>query len=241
MRTRSSVLATLTLVATSALVTACGGGGASGDGVASLSGAEGADSETTDTTLSEEEAEEALLDWAACMREQGIDMPDPQFSEGGGIRIQVGRESGGDEGDGGSTGAMPLDRDTLDAASETCGEPPRIGGEFTEEDREEMEASSLEFAECMRDNGVPDFPDPDFSDFGPGSGPQTRSSEDRDTSGDDEGSGPRIAGPFGEVDLGDPAVEAAFEECRDIAGIPDGGGPPGVGGAADVRPATRAS
>jgi hypothetical protein len=48
---------------------------------------------------------------------------------------------------------------------------------------------ALEFAQCMRDNGVPDFPDPD--------------AEGRFTEG--------------EHDSDDPALRAAQEECRDLA------------------------
>ncbi len=48
------------------------------------------------------------------------------------------------------------------------------------------------FAACMRDNGF-DMPDPDFS-----------------------GLALRGDGPFGEVDLEDPAFESALEQCDDI-------------------------
>jgi hypothetical protein len=214
-----AVAATILLV-----LSACGGGGGDDDGVASLSDGGTDGEETTDTTLSDEEAEEALLDWVACMRGEGIDMPDPQFDEDGGVGITINRDSAGDdEGDG---GGGPIDRDAMEDATEACGEPPRMGGEFTEEDREEMEEQALAFAECMRDEGISDFPDPDFSDSGPGAGPVTR---ERQVDGDDGGSGAMIAGPFGEVDLSDPATEAAFEACQDQLGgmVPAGrlGGP----------------
>ena len=195
------------------LLAACGGGGGDDGGVASLGG--DGEEAATDTTLSEEEAEEALIDWAECMRGQGLDVPDPQLDEDGGVQIMVGGGRGAGGGDDEGTGAPP-DRGAFEDAREVCGDPPNVGGEFSEEDREEMQENALAFAECMRDNGVEDFPDPDFSRDGPGAGPLTR-----EGSADDEpasGAGPMIAGPFGQVDLSDPAQEAAFEACQDELG-----------------------
>jgi hypothetical protein len=40
------------------------------------------------------EGREAALAFAKCMRDQGIDMPDPQFDENGGAQIRIGRGSG---------------------------------------------------------------------------------------------------------------------------------------------------
>ena len=71
------------------LVAACGGGGGD-DGVASLSGDGSGDGDATSTTLSEEEREEAMLDWAACMRGQGIDMPDPTVDGNGRTGVIIG-------------------------------------------------------------------------------------------------------------------------------------------------------
>ena len=54
----------------------------------------------------------------------------------------------------------------------------------------EQEASALKFAACMRKNGVPNFPDPQF-------GPN----------------GARIAGPVSGVDPNSPTYQAAAEKC----------------------------
>jgi hypothetical protein len=210
MRLRS--LTPVLALTAAALLTACGGGGGDDDGVASLGDGDGEEA-STDTTLSEEEAQEALIDWAECMRSHGLDIPDPQLDEDGGVQIMVGGGPGGagDEGEDGGAGSAP-DREAFEAAAEECGDPPRVGGEFSEEDREEMQESALAFAECMRENGIEDFPDPDFSDAGPGAGPMTR---DRPSEGEGpSGDGPMIAGPFGQVDLSDPEEEAAFEACQ---------------------------
>ena len=216
MRTRTTA-PTLALVVVTALLGACGGGG-DDDGVASLSGA-GTDGEgATSTTLSEEEQQEAMLDWAECMREQGLDVPDPQFGEDGEVMVQVGGGPGGDEGDDdGDAGDPQPDRQAFEAAREECGDPPALGS-FTEEEREEMEEDALEFAECMRDEGIADFPDPDFSNLGPGQGPTT----DVQTAEDDEGGGARVFGPWGEIDLEDPETAAAFEACQEELGGPRG-------------------
>jgi hypothetical protein len=229
MRLRTTALSTVLF--TALLLGACGGGGGGGDGVASLGG-DADDGDTTSTTLSEEEQEEAMLDWAACMREQGIDMPDPQVDANGRTSVIIGssRETDDDAADGGS-GPGPIDRAAFEAAHEECGEPPMLGGELSEEDRAEMQEQALEFAECMRDNGVEDFPDPDFSDMGPGRGPGTRVErfdDDDDAGGAREGSSEVVAGPFGVVELDDPEVRAAFEACQDDIGFGPGGqgGPP---------------
>jgi hypothetical protein len=164
-----------------------------------------------------------------CMRDEGIDIPDPTRDEDGnlviegpGIRLGSGDSDGSTSSDDeGSDGDEPtVDPDEMDAAMEACGEPPALGpNDISEEDRQEMEENALEFAECMRDEGIEDFPDPDFSNLGPGGEPQQRSSDDDGGDGDD--GGPRVfLGPFGEIDMDDPEVRAAFEECQDLLGGP---------------------
>jgi hypothetical protein len=228
---RGAALAASGLLALVLLLGACSDSSAD-DGVASLG-----DGTTDDSTgdgesqddLSPEEQEEALLDWAQCMRDEGVDIPDPQVTEDGGVIIGGGAEApdGDDEGTDGD--APPaLDREAMEAAMETCGEPPGGPSELSEEELAERQDQALEFAQCMRDEGIEDFPDPDLSEQGPG-GPQTRTDgpdPDADDDDADEGSdGPMIAGPFGEVDLGDPEVAAAFEACQDSLGdfAPPGG------------------
>jgi len=93
-------------VAALALVMAACGGGDDTQGVASL---QDPDSTTTTTTGgagdegdgSAVDSEQALLEFAECMREHGIDMEDPSISgEGGGfIRIGPPPGAGGDGSD----------------------------------------------------------------------------------------------------------------------------------------------
>ncbi|HTU15948.1 MAG TPA: hypothetical protein VMF31_12210 [Solirubrobacterales bacterium] len=153
-----AVLATVLLVA-------CGGGGGDGDSEEELS----------------KKREDAMLAFTECMRENGVDMPDPQ-PDGS---MMMTTESGID----------PNSQEFKDA-QEACGqilEDARPeGAERMTEPPEEM----LEYAECMRGEGV-DFPDPDFDGGRVTMGP----------------------GPGGSVD--EEAMKRADEACHDI--LPEGG------------------
>jgi hypothetical protein len=110
----------------------------------------------TTTTTVEVDPEEALQEYAACMREHGIDIPDPDTSGGGGV-FTIG-------GEGSDPGAF-------DEAGKVC--DPILEGAFGEfemspEQEAELRDQELVFARCMRDNGV-DWPDP-TGDFGSGGG-----------------------------------------------------------------------
>jgi predicted small lipoprotein YifL len=221
--------AMLAALALAGLLAACGSDGGSSSGSDDVASVSGDDSDEQAQGDDQADTEEELLDWVECMRDEGIDIPDPTRDEDGNLVIDgpgihlgggdsEGSTSSDDEGGGGDE--PTVDPEEMDAAMETCGEPPALGpSDISEEDRQEMEENALEFAECMRDEGIEDFPDPDFSNRGPGGEPQQRSSEDNGGEGDDEG--PQVfLGPFGEIDLDDPDVRAAFEECQDLLGGP---------------------
>lgn len=94
-------------------------------------------------------------EFARCMRENGVDMPDPEPGQGG-IRIQ--KPPNGD-------GAK------MQAAMEQCRNLLPNGGDvqLTPEQVEQLR----ELAKCMRANGVPNFPDPEADgrlQLQPGSG-----------------------------------------------------------------------
>jgi hypothetical protein len=131
-----------------ALALAACGGSPDGDRVASLSGggATGTTNGTAKTTA--EDPQQAALDFARCMREHGIDMPDPQVDEQGRVRVRVGGRGGG---------ARP-DPKKLDEAQKACGGLMGGGdgpGQIDPEERDAMVA----FARCMREHGI-DMPDP---------------------------------------------------------------------------------
>lgn len=132
-------------------VSGCGGGdddAGDTDGVASADdGTQSADSQPDDgdsgEPLGDEEHHELLLEYAQCLRDNGLDVEDPAPGEG--IAIQ-------NEGD-------PSQADPALAACEHLAPPPppEAEGDSADEDsREDM----LGFAQCMRDNGVEAFEDP---------------------------------------------------------------------------------
>jgi hypothetical protein len=187
------------VVALVLIVAACGGADADDD-VATLE-------DTTATTdiadvQQETDAEETLLEFAQCMRDNGVpDFPDPELDSSGNLRPF-----------GGATGPSDLgaDQDTLEAAFEACQELVEglIQDAFRAIDQTEFQDSFLEFAKCMREKGI-DMPDPDFSQgFGPGLG----------------------RGLFGDIDPDDPAFQEAAEECSSVFEGQFGLRPGGPGG-----------
>ena len=66
-----------------------------------------------------EQMKAEALEFAQCMREHGIDMPDPQFGEDGQMTMSVGD---GRLGEGGE-GPDPIDADKFNEAAESCGGP----------------------------------------------------------------------------------------------------------------------
>ena len=162
------------------------------------------------TPLDDMTEEERLLVFAECMREHGVDFPDPVVEADGTVTFGFRPGSGG----GGLRAFREIGRDPdLPAARDACrgmleGLAFGLGqGGF---DLIELQDTLLEFAQCMRDNGV-DMGDPDLSRFGPGAG------------GDDQ-----PGGPFGVIDLDDPDFAAAFAVCQQQ--LPQAGRGPTPGG-----------
>lgn len=121
-----------------------------------LAGCGGGSGEPSDAAALREKNRDALLKFARCMRENGVDMPDPAMEEGGGFRILQEHD-----------GANAPSEAELRAAEEKCAKyreavtPPRL----SEEQRAEMRERALAHAKCMRENGI-DFPDPNFEEGG---------------------------------------------------------------------------
>ena len=101
----------------------------------------------------DEKTKKAMLAFARCMREHGINMPDPKFDGGGGAVMM-----------GGDRNTTP---EQQREAQEACGKyqkaikPPPI----SKEQQEKFRKAALENAKCMRDHGV-DMPDPQFGENG---------------------------------------------------------------------------
>lgn len=126
-RTKARVTALLAIPVMVAILTGCAGG-----------------STPTSTPGSGMTFDEWQLANAQCMRDEGIDMPDPT-EDGRGLAIDI----------------ENTDMEALEAASKKCiaklGEPPAPEGGYMSD--AEVRESMLKMAKCFRDNGV-DVPDP---------------------------------------------------------------------------------
>ena len=129
--------------------TACTIGGEESQGVVTIES-------TTATTVIDEETtfEEGVLEFAQCMREEGINFPDPTFDIDGNPQfdnLEIENE------------------EEFESAFENCEDILRNALPEQFDLDPEVEAAlvdaSLEFSQCMRDQGI-DFPDPKPGEFG---------------------------------------------------------------------------
>ncbi len=148
------------------LLAACGGSNQPSNGVARLdspspdasSSADAGAVASAGASLSPDDVYQAMLAYSQCMRSHGVaSFPDP-VNQGGNIGLRI---SGGP-----GTGLDP-DSATFKAAQQACQSlipAPKAGtgGQIPEKAREQ----ALQFSQCMRDHGLPDFPDPQFSNGG---------------------------------------------------------------------------
>jgi len=149
----------------------------------------------TPSTATEATDEERALDFAQCMRDNGVDFPDPVIKADGSIDL------GGNV----APGSIDPTSDTFSDAVEVCG-PIVAGASFlpgANVDETEQQADLLAFAECLRGLGY-DVIDPVLSDIqagGPGA----------------------LERAFGaNFDPTDPANADAVQECQgQVAGASD--------------------
>jgi hypothetical protein len=174
-----------------ALLTGACGPATAGPDVASVSGDNG-ESASPGTTAAPGAADpkEAFLAYAQCMREHGVDMPDPEVNDDGGVNMRL----GGDPGEiAGLEDAEKACRPALDEAMQADGRKPDPAQEA------EMKDRALRFSQCMREHGV-DMPDPVFEDGG---------RMKMTIGGPDGGEGP---------DPESPAFQEAEKACQPIMG-----------------------
>jgi len=101
----------------------------------------------------QQDRRDAILAFAKCMRDQGIDMPDPKFD--GGRVFQRGPDE-------------RVSPEKMRKAEAACRkhmedvEPP----ELSPEQQQEMKEGALAHAQCMREHGLEKFPDPTFDESG---------------------------------------------------------------------------
>jgi hypothetical protein len=188
---------TLAAVGASTALVACGGSQASGEDP-------------------QAKAEDAGLAFAKCMREHGVDMPDPQPASGsggggGGFNLQF---RGGD----------PRNDSDFQDAQDACGHILQDAiPEGDRPDPAEMQDKLHKMTECLRDKGY-DVPEPQI--IGPGDTPTAEAKP-----------------PSQELQnlMNDPDFQKAQEECSKEADLP-GGGPSfqvGPGGGSDSGPSTQ--
>ena len=131
------------------IFSACTIGGEESQGVVTIES-------TTETTIVDEEItfEEGVLDFAQCMREEGVNFPDPTFDIDGNPQfdnLEIENE------------------EEFESAFENCEDILRNALPEQFDLDPEVEAAlvdaSLEFSQCMRDQGI-DFPDPKPGEFG---------------------------------------------------------------------------
>jgi len=188
----------LLLAAGLATGAACGGSGSgSNNGVASIKTASDtstdADSDGKDKDNNDKKnPEDAMLEFARCMREHGVDMPDPDTSGGSGV---VTFKAGG-----AASAGTKLDADTgtFQEAHEACKDLMGDVGpmNMSPEQQQEMQDQALAFSRCMREHGV-NMPDPTFGSEG----------QMMMTIGDDNG-----------IDPTDPKFEEAQQACGSAFG-----------------------
>lgn len=159
--------------------------------IAPLAAGCGGDGTAASTTAATDGVRDRAVAFATCMREHGVaDFPDPGASG----ELTIDGVLNGSSIDPGSR--------TWTRAADACRdlEPPGFtgGDEVTDEERDRR----LAFAECMRDNGVRDFPDP--------------------VDGEPLVDTNRI--PSSATESGKSALNAAMQACRDLG--PAGGGQP---------------
>jgi hypothetical protein len=164
----------------------CGGADA-GDGVATAGGG-GDGTASASATPAPMSDEERQVKFAQCMRDKGIDMPDPEIDSGR-VRIQA---------------PDSVDPAKMQAAMEKCKQYLPNGGQPKKADPATIE-QMRKFAQCMRENGVPDFPDP----------------------GADGGIRIQV-NPGSKMNPNDPTFKAAQEACAQYRPAPPSGGPDGT-------------
>jgi hypothetical protein len=124
--------------------------------VASLATPEPApDASPSPAVATADDPQAALLAFAQCMRDHGIDMPDPQFSADGGAMIRIGGP--------GTRPEIDPSSEVFQAAQEACGPLlEAVRPRLDPEQQAELLEQQLALAQCMRDRGIDGFPDPDI-------------------------------------------------------------------------------
>ena len=179
------------LIALTLLAAACGGGDEADGGVATLDDNQ---ADLTTTTAAPVAADEALLEFSQCMRDEGIPLPDIAIDADGAPIL-----------DPSLLDVIDVQSDEFNDAFEKCQPILAASQAFSVDIDPQLQALIMdqlfEFSQCMRDSGFDDFPDPrDISAGGP----------------------PYPISVFAQ--FSEPEFEAAIEECQRNLAFPGFGG-----------------
>jgi hypothetical protein len=174
------------------------------EGVASIDGTEGeveddgSSGNGGNPEVDDSEVFDAMLKFADCMRDHGIDMPDPEMGEGG-VQMRAGAAGGPGSGN----------QEKFEAAQKECEhfmDDARANmPKPSPEELAEMQDKMVAMAECMRARGY-DMPDPEVAEDG---GVKMRVGR---------------GGPQDKAGGGDEQFEKDQEECNAEAGMEEGPG-----------------
>lgn len=158
-----------------------------------------------------------MLEFARCMRDHGIDMPDPTFDGQGHVQMTL---NGGPKDESKMKAAQTACQPIMDRAQQDAPRP-------SPEEQAAMRDKLLGFAKCMREHGV-NIPDPSFDANGGVGIKATAHGGQSPDSPSSASVAPTQQLNIGGVDinLSDPNVKAAMDAC-DAAGkgLPKGPGP----------------
>jgi hypothetical protein len=147
----------------------------SDDGVATAEGAQPVAQQSADPDRPSDDPQERLRQFVNCMRANGVDVPDPEPNDRTGKSVL-------------NFGDGEIDKSKLLPAMEKCNKYMPGGGAKLELTPQEIERMRR-FAQCMRENGVPTWPDP-------------------------EPDGSFNAEAVGPINKDDPDIRATIEKCR---------------------------
>lgn len=175
--------------------------GASAQVATLVSPDESPEPETAETVLEFEDINDALLAYAQCLRDHGIEVDDPQAGAVG-LRSVLGG------GPGGPDGGIDRRSEEFVAANQSCdhileASRPEVDPEAVQEQLE----TQLALAQCIRDQGFEAYPDPAIGSDG-------RLERVRGQEMAEMG-----------IDRRSPEFQEAITACRDDMGIEGGPGP----------------
>jgi hypothetical protein len=101
---------------------------------------------------------EGALRFAKCMRDHGVDMPDPKRDSNGGIQLQMGSRG---------LGRAKIDDPKMKAAQSACQKYMESGGgpPLDPAQQAKLQDAFVAYAGCMRGKGI-DMPDPKVGSHG---------------------------------------------------------------------------